>query len=186
MVTGEQILKEADATLKAVHDKLREEFSVIRGNRPSVEMIQDLRINLYDQELTVRQLGSLSVVPPRSIQVNVWDKAALGAVAKAIESAHVGLSVRTDGNNIIATLSVLGNERREELTKLVKKTSEAARIQVRNRRDEMMKKLKEAETKKEMSEDVVFKTKEKIQKIVEDVNDKIEALVAAKVKELGE
>ena len=186
MITGDQILKEADAALKAVSDKLREEFSVIRGNRPSVEMIQDLRINLYDQEMTIRQLGSLSIMLPRSIQVSVWDKAALGAVAKAIESAHVGLSVRTDGNNIIATLSSLGDERREELTKLVKKTSEAARIQVRNRRDEIMKKLKEAETKKEMSEDAVFKTKEKIQKIVEDVNGKIEALVEGKIKELGE
>ncbi|OGY99385.1 MAG: hypothetical protein A2945_00825 [Candidatus Liptonbacteria bacterium RIFCSPLOWO2_01_FULL_52_25] len=186
MITGEQILKEADAALKAVSEKLREEFSIIRGNRPSVEMIQDLRVNLYEQELTVRQLGSLSIVPPRSIQISVWDKGALGVVAKAIESAHVGLSVRTDGNNIIATLSSLGDERREELTKLVKKTSETTRIQVRNRRDEIMKKLKEAETKKEMSEDAAFKTKEKIQKIVEDVNGKIEVLVEGKIKELGE
>jgi ribosome recycling factor len=186
MITGEQILKEADVIFKAVHVKLREEFSVIRGNRPSVEMVQDLRVNVYDQELTVRQLGSLSVIPPRSIQVGVWDKGALGAVAKAIESAHMGLSVRTDENNIIATLSSLGNERREELTRLVKKTSEAARIQVRNRRDDIMKRLKEAEANKEMSEDAVFKAKEKIQKLVEDVNGKIEALVEGKIKELGE
>jgi ribosome recycling factor len=183
---GEQILKELETAFSAAHNKLREELGAIRGNRPSVELIQDVRLSLYDQKLTIRQLGSLSVMPPRSIQITVWDKAAVGTVMKAIENAKAGLSVRNDGQNIIATLSQLGNERREELMKLVKKTSEAMRIQVRARRDDAMKKLKDAESKKELSEDAVFKTKEKIQKLVDDVNGKIESLVEGKLKELGE
>ncbi|MDO8536801.1 MAG: ribosome-recycling factor, partial [bacterium] len=158
----------------------------IRGNRPSVEFIQDVRVNLYDQQLTVRQLGSLSVMPPRSIQISVWDKNAVGAIMKAIESSKAGLSLTNDGNNIIATLSQMGAERRDELTKLVKKTSEAIRIQVRARRDEIIKKLKEAESEKKVSEDEVFKTKERIQKLVDDVNGKIETLVQGKLKELAE
>lgn len=182
---GEQFLKELEGGLNTVAQKLKTDLSAIRGNRPSADMIQDLKINLYDQWLTVKELGSLSVLPPRTIQIAVWDKKAVGAVTKAIEGAHLGLSVTNDGNNVRATLSPPGNERREELMKLVKKTSEATRIQIRNRRDEVMKKIKEAESEKKMSEDEVFKTKEKIQKIVDKVNGEIEAMVGGKLKELG-
>ncbi len=183
---AEQYLKELESALKTVVDKLHEELRAIRGNRPSADIISDIKVNVYDQWMTVKQLGSLSVLPPRGVQVNVWDKNAVGAVAKAIESAKIGLSVTNDGNNVIATLSPLGNERREELTKLVKKTAEGYRIQIRAKRDEAIKKLKEAETSKQASEDEVFKTKEKIQKAVDEANKKVEEMVEGKLKELAE
>jgi ribosome recycling factor len=183
---SEQYLKELEAASRSVADKLREDLGMIRGSRPSVELLADIKVSYYEQLLPIKQLGSLSVIPPRSVQITVWDKNAVGPVAKAIEMAKVGLSVTNDGNNIIATLSQLGSERREELTKLVKKTSEAARIQLRARRDEAIKKLKEAESEKKASEDEVFKTKEKIQKAVDEANKKIEEMVEGKLKELGE
>jgi len=179
-------LKELESAFRGVHEKFREELSAIRGNRPSVELIQDIRVSYYDEQLPVKQLGSLSVVPPRSIQITMWDQNAVSPVMKAIESAKAGLSLTNNGNNIIATLSQLGAERREELTKLVKKTSETSRIHIRAKRDETIKRLRDAESKKTISEDEVFKTKEKIQKLVDDVNGKIETLVQNKLKELAE
>lgn len=184
--SGEQYLKELESALKIIADKLREELRAVRGNRPSVDLVSDIKMDYYNQQLTIKQLGSLSVVPPRGIQVSVWDKNAVGPVMKAIEGAKIGLSVSNDGNNVIAALSPLGNERREELMKLVKKTSEASRIQIRARRDEMIKKLKEAEVRKELNEDDVFKAKEKIQKAVDKVNGEVDELVEGKLKELGE
>jgi ribosome recycling factor len=182
--TGEQLLKELEAAFKSATDKLRDDLAMMRGSRPSVDLLQDIKVNYYDQFLPIKQLGSLSIIPPRSIQITVWDKNAVGPVTKAIDAAKIGLSVTNDGQNIIATLSQLGNERREELTKLVKKTSEAIRIQLRARRDEIIKKLKEAENEKKASEDEVFKTKEKIQKAVDGTNKKIEEMVENKLKEL--
>ena len=169
-----------------VTQKLKQEFGQIRGNRPSVEMLENLKISLYDQMLSIRELGSLSVIPPRMIQITVWDPGAVGAVMNAISNAHLGLSATNDGNNIRATLSPLGDERRDELTKLVKKTAEAARIQVRSRREEAIKRLKDAESGKSITEDDAFKGKEKIQKATEKANADVEALVKAKVEELGE
>lgn len=186
MTSAEQSLKELEAELKSVAEKLRADLQAIRGNRPSADLISEIRVNLYDQQMTVKQLGSLSVASPRSIQISVWDKSAVGAMMKAIEGAKIGLSVTNDGNNIIATLSQLGAERREELTKLVKKTAEGQRIQVRARRDEAIKKLKAAEEEKRASEDEVFKTKEKIQKAVDETNKKIGEMIDGKLKELGE
>ncbi len=185
MTASETLLKDLQVNLENVVQKLKQDLGQIRGNRPSADLVQDIKVNLYDQNLSIRELGSLSVLPPLTLQIMVWDKNAVGAVMKAIESAHLGLSTSSDGNTIRATLSPLGNERREELTKVVKKTAEASRIQVRAKRDDAMKRLKDAESTKAATEDEVFKTKEKIQKVVDKANADIEGLVEGKLSELG-
>jgi ribosome recycling factor len=184
MTTSEQFIKDLEMGLSAITQKLKQDIGQVRGNRPSPDMIQNITLSLYDQTISIRELGSLSVLPPRTIQITVWDKNAVGAVTKAIDDAHLGLSVSASGENTIrATLSPLGDERRDELTKLTKKTAEAARIQIRSRRDDMMKRLKDAE---DVTEDEIFKAKEKIQKATDKANADVEAMVDGKLKELGE
>lgn len=186
MTQSEQFIKDLEAGLSSVVQKLKQDLGQIRGNRPSPDMVQDVKVSLYGQTLSIRELGSLSVLPPRTIQIAVWDKNAVGAVMKAVEGAHLGLSTANDGNNVRATLSPLGDERREEMTKLIKKTTEAARIQVRAKREEAIRRLKDAENKKEITEDDAFKGKEKAQHAVDKANGEVEALVEGKLKELGE
>lgn len=186
MTTSESFLKDLDAALSGVVSKLKQDIGAVRGNRPSPDMLQDLRIELYGQTLSIRELGSLSVLPPRTIQITLWDKDAVAPVTKAIEEAHMGLSVNNDGLNIRATLSQLGNDRREEMMKLVKKMTETTRIQIRGEREIVMKRIKDAEVKKEMTEDDVFKTREKIQKAVDKANKDAESIMDGKLAELGE
>src|SRR5258708_9564502 len=184
MTTSEQFIKDLEATLTGITGKFKQELGQVRSNRPSPDMIQDIKLSLYDQTISVRELGSLSILPPRTIQITVWDKNAVGAVTKAIDEAHLGLSVSASGENTIrATLSPLGDERRDELTKLVKKTAETARIQIKGRQHDTTKRLKDAE---DVTEDDVFKAKEKIQKATDKANADIEAMVEGKLKELGE
>jgi ribosome recycling factor len=185
MTTSEQFIKDLESEISDVTQRLKTELSGIRGNRPSPEMLQDIRVNVYEQSLTIRELGSLTVVPPRMLQVTLWDKETIMPVMKAVEAAHLGLTVSNDGTIIRATLSSLGDERREELMKLVKKTAEAARIQIRGKREDVIKRLKDAESKKEATEDDVFRAKEKIQKIVDKANADVEVMVEGKVTELG-
>lgn len=186
MTISEQIVKDLEAALAGVTAKLKQEFAQVRGNRPSPDMIQDVRLSLYDQQLTIRELGSLSVLPPRTIQITVWDPGAVGAVMKAIDDAHLGLSTSSDGTTVRATLSPLGDERRDEMTKLVKKVAESARIQIRARRDDAMKRFKDSESRKEVTEDDVFKGKEKVQKATDKANGDVESMVDGKLAELGE
>jgi len=186
MTQSEQLIKDLEAGLAVITQKLKQDLGQIRGNRPSPDMVQDIKLSLYDQTVSIRELGSLTILPPRTIQISVWDKNAVGAVMKAVESAHLGLSTSNDGSNIRATLSPLGDERREEMTKLIKKTAEAARIQVRAKREEAIRKLRDAESKKEITKDDAFKGKEKAQKAVDKVNNEIETFVENKLKELGE
>jgi len=186
MTASEQFVKDLDAAFAGVTQKLRTEFAQLRGNRPSPDMIQDIKLCLYDRMLSIRELGSLSILPPRTIQITVWDPDAIAPIMKAIDAAHLGLSTNNDGNNIRATLSALGNERRDELTKLVKKTAEAARIQIRARREDTVKQFKDAEKAGAITEDDAFRGKEKIQKAVDKANGEVEALVKVKLDELGE
>lgn len=184
MLNTEDFLKQFEGELKALTQKLDGDLKMIRSNRPSVELMEGIRVNLYEQSLSIRELGSISLQPPRDILITVWDKNAAGAVAKAIEDAKIGLSVSNDGNVIRASLPVLTDERKAELSKLVKKSVEEIRIQVRNRRDDVMKKIKLAKDGKEVNEDQEFKVKEKLQKAVEDVNGKIEKILEEKLNEI--
>lgn len=186
MTIAEQIVKDLETALAGVTGKLQQELGQIRGNRPSPDMVQDIRLEIYDQQLTIRELGSLNILPPRTIQITVWDPAAVGPVMKAIDDAHLGLSTSSDGTTIRATLSQLGDERREEMSKLVKKTAEATRIQIRARREDAVKRLKDSEGRKEITEDDAFRGKEKIQKAIDKANGEAEAMMNAKLDELGE
>ncbi len=181
----EQFLKTTEQKTNTAVLRFREELRGVQGNRPSVEIIEEIRVNYYDQWYAIQQLGSLSVVPPREIRITVWDKNAVGPVVKAIEDAHAGLTASSDGTVIRATLSELSAERREELAKLIKKHAEAARIQVRNERDDAMKKLKGAEASGELGEDRAFKLREKVQKTVDGANEQIEEALAKKIQDIG-
>ncbi len=179
-------MKELESALKAAVQKLEDELKAVRGNRPSVQLVEDVKVNYYDQLLSVKQLGSLGVRPPREIEITVWDKNAVGPVSKAIAEAKIGLSVTNEGNVVRASLPPLTDERRQEFMKLVKKMAEATRIQIRTKRDEIIKKIKAAEAEKKLDEDQMFKAKEKIQKQIDEVNKRIEEAVERKMKELAE
>ena len=184
MLDTEKFLKDFESELKALAEKLKEDLKMVRSNRPSVELIEGIRVNIYEQVMTIRELGSISLQPPRDILITVWDKNAAGAVSKAIEDAKIGLSVSNDGNVIRASLPVLTDERKTEFSKLIKKNTEEVRIQVRTRRDEAIKKVKAAKDGKEINEDQEFKLKEKLQKAVEEANGGIEEMMEEKLKEI--
>ena len=182
----EHYLKELESLLHGAVQRLKEDMQNIRSSRPSVELLENVKVNYYEEWLTVKQMGSLGVQPPREITITVWDKGAVPTVMKAIEAAKIGYTVTNDDNVIRATLPPLTNERREEFSKVVKKATEQTRIQVRARRDEVNKRLKAAEDAKELSEDQLFKLKERVQKAVDETNKQIEGMLDGKIKELAE
>jgi ribosome recycling factor len=178
--------KELETSLRGIVQHFHDELQGVRSNRPNPQLIENVVVSAYDQTLTVKEVGSISIVPPRTMEVNVWDKSIITTVAKALEDAKSGLSVSNDGSSIRVTLPALTDERRAEFAKLAKKIAESARISVRNHRDDIMKKVKAAEERKELSEDVVFKGKERLQKVVDEANAKVEGELHAKLAEIAE
>lgn len=179
-------LKQLETKLKLLLDSLRIEFQTIRSGRPSPRMVEDILVEAYGQTMPVKALGSISVVPPREIQISVWDKSAVNAVAKAIETSSLKVPANTDGNLIRINLPQLTDERKKELEKVVRKMTEETRIKVRGARDEANKEIKRMEEDNKLSEDAAFKQKEEVQKSVDKVNGEIEMLLLNKIKEIFE
>lgn len=179
-------LKELDAALAAATSKLKEELKGLRSSRPSIEFLEGLTADHYGSSMPLNQLGSFSLVPPREVRISVWDKGAVPAVLKAVEEARAGFTVSNEGSIVRATLSPLSAERREELSKLVKKTVEQARIEMRGIRDEVMKKVRGAKDRGELTEDQEFTAREKLEKRVKETNELTEKLLQEKIRELSE
>ena len=182
----ESHIKELEEGLRAAVGRFKEEIQGVRSGRPSTQFLENIQVEYGGGMFPINQLGSLGVRPPREITIAVWDQSAVPAVVKAIQDAKAGMSVQNEGNVIQCFLPPLSQERRDELTKLVKKMAEGTRIQVRGNRDDMMRKIKAAEAAKELNEDQAFKEKERIQKLVDETNKQVEAMVEGKLKELQE
>ncbi|MFH0890529.1 MAG: ribosome recycling factor [Candidatus Liptonbacteria bacterium] len=182
----EKIIKDLENKLSQTTTFLQSELQGVRSNRPSVGLLEDIKVEYYGQMMQVKQLASLSIRPPRDIEVSIWDKGAVGAVAKAIEGAKAGFSVSNDGNIVRVSLPPLTDERRAEMTKLAKRMSEDARIAVRGERDEANKEIKAGEDVGQITEDQAFKGRGQIQKVTDAANKRIEEYLNSKIAELSE
>lgn len=180
------MIKDLELNIKNQLEGLKNEFSGIRTNRPTPRLIEDVPVDYFGQKMALKQLGSIIVVPPREMQVSVWDKASLPVVAKAIEAANLGLSVAVSGIVIRVTLPALSDERRAELIKVIKGITEETRRRLRTARDEENKKTDAEEKAKNISEDEKFSLKKKVQEAVDKANKDIEALLEGKIKEIQE
>lgn len=169
---------------KILLENFKKEIAVIRTNRPSPVLVENLRVDYFGQSLLIKQIGSISVVPPREIDINVWDKNAVPAAAKAVEIA--GFSANLDGKLIRINLPPLTAERRQELTKTAGKIGENFKIRLRSFRDEANREIGRQFEAKAVGEDQKFRLKEEIQKVVDAVNQEIENILTQKIKELME
>lgn len=178
-------IKSLEQKLKSLVEGLKTEFQAVRSGRPSPRMVEDIKVEIYGQQMPVKALGSISAVPPREINITLWDISGVNAVAKAVEDA-LKVSANIDGSLIRVNLPSLTDERKKEFEKVVRKMTEEVRIRVRGVRDDANKEVKRMEEGKQLSEDAAFKKKEDIQKVVDKTNKEIEELLGNKIKEISE
>ena len=178
-------LKDLETKSAEIVKNFKDELSGIRGGRPTSKLVEDIQVDYFGQKLAIKQLGSISVVLPREIQIAVWDKNIAPPIGKAVEAAlNVGTSI--ESNLVRVNLPPLSEERRGELTKVVKKQAEEVRIKIRALRDDILKTIKQQEEKGVITEDDKFKLKDQIQKNIDKVNEEIEKNLENKIKEIEE
>ncbi len=180
------IIKDLENKLKGLLESLRVEFQTIRSSRPSARMVEDIKVDYYGQMTPIKALGSISIVPPREIDISVWDRGVATAVAKAIEESSLKISASIDGSLIRVNLPALTEERKKELEKVVKKITEDTKIRIRGARDESNKVIKRTEEEGAFSEDIAFKKKEDVQKVIDRYNGEVEKMMDSKIKEILE
>ena len=138
--------------MKGAMDSLRHEFSSLRTGRASASMIDPITVDAYGSPTPINQVGTVNVPEPRMVTINVWDKALVGKVEKAIRESGLGINPQLNGTIIMLPIPELNEERRKELTKVAAGYAEHARVAVRNVRRDGMDQIKKAKSKG-MSED---------------------------------
>ena len=179
-------LKDLEKKISETLQYLKSQLGGIRGSRPSPMLVEDILVDYFGQKMPIKQLGSISIAPPREIQISFWDKQAVAVAVKAIESSNLSVSANTDGNLIRINLPPLSSERRQEFIKIIKKEVEETRIRVRHLRDEENKKINFSEQEGEINEDDKFRLKEETQKMIDKANKDIEIMLDNKIKEIEE
>ena len=138
--------------MKGAMESLRHEFASLRTGRASASMIEPVQVEAYGQMTPINQLGTVNVPEPRMVVINVWDKAMIGKVEKAIRESGLGINPQTNGTIIMLPIPELNEERRRELTKVAAQYAEHARVAIRNVRRDGMDQIKKAKAAG-MSED---------------------------------
>ncbi|MAF79468.1 ribosome recycling factor [bacterium] len=170
-------------------EKLKEELITIRTSRPTPALVENIAVEYYGEKMPLKQVGSISIKPPREIQIQAWDKEGATAIAKALDetakkSSHS--SATAEGQLVRVFLPELSTERREELSKHIKKIVEEHRIQIRTAREETNKEIDSAEKQGELTEDDKFQQKEEIQKETEEINKEVDEILERKLAEINE
>ncbi len=165
-------------------DILSTEFGGLRTGRASISLLDPIHVDAYGSSMPLNQVASISVPEPRLITVQVWDNGQVKAVEKAIRDSGLGLNPQPEGNLIRIPIPPLNEERRQEMTKIAGKYSEAARVSVRNVRRDGMDALKKMKGDGKISEDDQKKMSDDVQKLTDDTIKKIDKMLADKEKEI--
>ena len=125
---------------------LKQEFASLRTGRASAAIVEPIQVDAYGQMTPINQLGTVNVPEPRMVVINVWDKAMIGKIEKAIRESGIGINPVTDGPLIRLPIPELNEQRRKELTKVAAQYAESAKVAIRNVRRDGMDQIKKAKT----------------------------------------
>jgi ribosome recycling factor len=163
---------------------LKQELAGLRTGRASAHLLDPVQVDAYGTHMPINQVASVNVPEPRLITVQVWDKALVHAVEKAIVNANLGLSPATEGQVLRLRIPELNEERRKELVKVAHKYAESARIAVRHVRRDGLEILKKLEKDHKISEDDHKHEADLVQKATDQTIVEIDQALAAKEKEI--
>lgn len=163
---------------------LKGELGALRGTRATPAILEHVMVEAYGSSQPLKALAAISVLDPKTLSVEPWDKSVLRDIEKAIQTANLGIGSAVDGQRIRVTLPPLTEETRRELVKIIHDKLETARQSVRTLREKLRQQVIEAEKKKEVGEDEKFRQLEKLDKMVGEYNEQIKKIGETKEKEI--
>jgi len=180
------LTKDLKRRMDGAIEALRKEFAGLRTGRASAGLLDPVMVDAYGSSVPLNQCGTVSVPEPRMLMVQVWDKALLKPVEKAIRDANLGLNPQADGASIRVPIPDLNEERRRELVKVAAKYTEQAKVSIRNVRRDGIDALKKLEKDGEISQDEQRKIQADIQALTDDTIKKVDDAFSQKEKEISQ
>jgi len=180
----QELIKNLKIDFNRTIEYLKSELASLQVGRANPSLIENIKVNCYNQELPIKQLAAISAPEPRLIIIRPWDKEVIRNIEMAIRESKMGLNPMTEDDFIRVNIPALNEERRKELVKILQEKTEECRISVRRQRGEVWDRIQAMEQAKEISEDEKFRAKDELQKVVDEYNKKIEEINKKKEEEI--
>ncbi|WP_334295423.1 ribosome recycling factor [Bacilliculturomica massiliensis] len=183
MSTTQEVLKDKMSKTISI---LKEELNTVRAGRANAALLDQIVVDYYGSPTPLKNLANISVPDPRTLLIAPFDPKVVHDVEKAINMSNIGINPSNDGKNIRLVIPQVTEERRKELTKVIKKMGEDAKVAVRNQRRDANDHLKKAEKAGEITEDDLKDELDQVQKLTDKCMKDIDVIVTEKEKELLE
>lgn len=179
-----KVIEDAVARMQKTANVYLEDLHAIRAGRANPQLLDRIVVDYYGTQTPLNQMGNVSSPEPRMLVINVWDQKALPLIEKAILKSDLGLNPSNDGKVIRLVIPELTEERRKELTKLVRKGAEESKVAIRSIRRDAMEQFKKLEKDKLITEDDRKLAEKKMQDKTDDGIKKIDEICEKKEKEI--
>jgi ribosome recycling factor len=178
------IKKGVEQKMQRSIEAFKGDLAKIRTGRAHTGLLDHIQVDYYGSPVPISQVANLTLVDARTIGVQPWEKKMVQVVEKAIRESDLGLNPATHGDLIRVPMPALTEERRKELTKIVKSEGETAKVAVRNLRRDANEQLKKLVKDKEISEDDERRAGDDVQKLTDRFVTEIDKLVQTKEAEI--
>ena len=180
----DDIKKDAVERMQKCVAAYRNELKKLRTGRAHPSLLEHVRVEYYGNEVPLNQAANIALEDSRTLTVTPWEKNMVGAIEKAIMKSDLGLMPNTAGTVIRVPMPPLTEERRRDLTKVVRHEAENARVAVRNVRRDVMNELRDMLKEKLLSQDDDRRAQDDVQKLTDKHVAEIEQVLGEKEKEL--
>lgn len=182
----EDVVKDAGRRMKKTIEALTQELAKLRTGRAHPSLLDHVTVDYYGSQVPISQAATVTVLDARALSVQAWDKNMVSAIEKAILNSDLGLNPVTTGELIRIPLPPLTEERRREMSKVVRNEAEHSRVAIRNIRRDANHTLKELVKEKEISEDEERRAETRIQNLTDEHIATVDKVLAEKEKDLME
>lgn len=179
-----EVIEELEDKLKKSQVALKKDLSKLRTGVASISLLEDIKVDYYNQPTPLNQVAAIGVPDSRTITIQPWDNAVINEIEKAIQKSDLGVNPMSDGKIIRLSFPKLTEERRRDLTKLGSKMLENTKIAMRNVRRDINEKLKKMEKDKAFSQDDLRKQQDEVQKTTDKHIEVAEKIYLEKEKEI--
>jgi ribosome recycling factor len=180
------VLKDARERMDKAVDSLQVDLRSIRTGRASPALVEKLSVDYYGAPTPLNQLAGITVPEPRMLMIRPWDRSTMGIIEKSILKSDLGLTPTNDGQVIRLVIPQLTEERRRDLTKLVARRVEEARVAVRNIRRDAIDMLRDLEKEKLISEDEMYEGRDETQELTDKYIKQLDEIGKTKEAEIME
>lgn len=183
-MTAADTKKSVEQKMQKSIEAFKADLAKVRTGRAHTGLLDHIQVDYYGSMVPLNQVANVTLVDARTIGVQPWEKKMVGVVEKAIRESDLGLNPATQGDLIRVPMPALTEERRRELTKVVKSEGESAKVAVRNLRRDANEQLKKLVKDKEISEDDDRRAQDDVQKLTDKFVAEIDKLVQQKEAEI--